>query len=614
MRSLQLYCLTVIFYLAGTWILFSQGDRCASIQPFCSGTTEYIFNNSNPGNSSVPSAESGPDYSCLETQSYPAWFYLQIGDSGTLNFEISQNVNHDGSGGTLDVDFIAWGPFSAEDKLCSNSSLSSRNIVGCSYSIDATENFNINNARKGEIYVVMITNFSLKPGFISLKQTNISDPNAGTTDCSIVSILGDDKKICGEKSIELEAQNVIANNFEWYIFDDVLNDFKIIPNQSSANLIVSEAGLYKIIVSGTGITDQVLIEFFDVPEAIKPFDLAVCSKEVSTIFDLTIVKNELTQNYANSLDTFKIDYYESSVNFENGIFIKNPIAFKGRNQQEIFAAITNQTSGCTSLPVSFKLLIQPMPVIVLNETTVLCIDLSGNLVTPVSFGQDLGVGYTYNWTPENDPDGDGVQNPNFNINEVPEESNISVLITDKISGCSSTFSTEIKVYSGPQEVSVQISGNDFDGGYVVRGTALGGTGDEATYEYRLDNGAWQLLSTFTSVPGGNHTISAREINGCGSAISHPFRLIGYPRFFTPNSDGYNDTWNVINDSEISITKVIIFDRYGKLLKQLDPTTGGWDGTYNSHDMPGDDYWFLLEYRDANTGMQNKFKGHFTLKR
>jgi len=614
MRSLQLYCLTVVFYLAGTWILFSQGDRCASIQPFCSGTSEFIFHNSNPGNSSVPSAESGPDYSCLESQSYPAWFYLQIGNSGTLNFEISQTVNSDGSGGTLDVDFIAWGPFAAEDNLCSNSSLSSRNIVGCSYSIEATENFNINNARGGEIYVVMITNFSLKPGFISLQQTNISDLNAGSTDCSIVSILGDDKKICGENSVELVAKNVIGNSFEWYIFDDVLNDFKIIPNQSSANLNVSEAGLYQIIVAGTGITDQVLIEFFDLPEAVKPSDLSGCSNETSAIFDLTIVKNELMQNYPNSLNTFKIDYYESSVNFENEISIENPIAFEGRSQQEILATITNLTSGCTSLPVSFKLIIQPVPVIILDETTILCVDFNGNIVAPISLGQDLGAGYTYVWTPANDPDGDGVQNVNFNIDEVPEESNISVLITDKISGCSSTFSTEIKVYSAPQEVTIQISGNDFDGGYVVKGTALGGNGDEATYEYRLDNGSWQLLPTFTSVPGGNHTISAREVNGCGSAISQSFRLIGYPRFFTPNSDGYNDTWNVINDSEISITKVLIFDRYGKLLKQLDPTASGWDGTYNSHGMPGDDYWFLLEYKDAESGVQKNFKGHFTLKR
>ena len=614
MSYLYINYLVFLFFMAGTGVLFSQGDRCASIQPFCSGTTEYIFPNSNPGNSSVTSAESGPNYSCLDTQSYPAWFYLQIGSSGTLNFEISQSVNPDGSGGTLDVDFIAWGPFTAEDNLCSNSSLSNGTMVGCSYSIDATESFNINNARSGEIYVVMIANFSLKPGFVSLQQTNISDLNAGTTDCSIVSILGDDKKICGESSVELVAKNVISNSFEWYLFDEVSNDFKIIPNQTSGNLNVSVGGLYQIIVAGTGITDEILIEFFDLPAAVKPLDLAGCSNETFAIFDLTIVENELIQNHINSGELFSIDYYESLINFENGLSIEDPVAFEGRHQQEILATITNQSSGCVSLPVEFKLIIQPKPVIDLEENTVLCIDFDRNLVAPYSLGQDLGPDYTYEWTPANDPDGDGTQNAIFEINEVPQQATYSVEITNKETGCSNIFSTEIKVFSPPQSVSVQISGSDFDDGYVVTGNAIGGIGDEATYEYKLDNDQWQMQPIFTRVTPGNHTIAAREINGCGSAISQPFRLIGYPRFFTPNFDSYNDIWNVVNDEEVSIRKVFIFDRYGKLLKQLDPTSGGWDGTYNSQLMPSDDYWFLLEYRDTKSGATREFKGHFTLKR
>ena len=36
-----------------------------------------------------------------------------------------------------------------------------------------------------------------------------------------------------------------------------------------------------------------------------------------------------------------------------------------------------------------------------------------------------------------------------------------------------------------------------------------------------------------------------------------------------------------------------------------------DGIFNSHLMQGDDYWFLLKYQDADSGIQNEFKGHFT---
>jgi gliding motility-associated-like protein len=57
-----------------------------------------------------------------------------------------------------------------------------------------------------------------------------------------------------------------------------------------------------------------------------------------------------------------------------------------------------------------------------------------------------------------------------------------------------------------------------------------------------------------------------------------------------------------------------FDRYGKLLKQLSPVIGsnGWDGTFNGEVLPSTDYWFKVEYKEANTNKE--FKAHFSLKR
>jgi gliding motility-associated-like protein len=82
---------------------------------------------------------------------------------------------------------------------------------------------------------------------------------------------------------------------------------------------------------------------------------------------------------------------------------------------------------------------------------------------------------------------------------------------------------------------------------------------------------------------------------------------------TPNQDGYHDTWNIIALGDIDPTaKIYIFDRYGKLLKQLSPTGSGWDGTYNGNPMPSTDYWFRVEYR-INDELR-EFKGHFTMKR
>ena len=57
----------------------------------------------------------------------------------------------------------------------------------------------------------------------------------------------------------------------------------------------------------------------------------------------------------------------------------------------------------------------------------------------------------------------------------------------------------------------------------------------------------------------------------------------------------------------------IYDRYGKLLKQLSTRGKGWDGTYLNQQMPASDYWFSLEYVD-NNGLTKKFGSHFSLKR
>jgi len=597
--------------------MYAQGDRCSGIQPFCAGTSLFVFPNSNAFSGDLAEAERGLDYRCLEFQPYPAWFFLKIKDSGDLNFRISQTVNSNGTGGNLDVDFIAWGPFNEGDELCGASSLSPSNIVGCSYLPSATENFLINNASTGQIYVVLITNYSEKPGFITLEQTNINQPNAGATDCSIVNILGDDRALCNSDPVKLTARNVDATRYEYYIFNDVINDFELLSDQVSPEFTVSTTGRYKVIAindnTGLRFDDEILVEYFDKPIAIKPDDLLGCSNEPTAIFDLSQVYSEITQDAQNLDLIFSLTFYSSETNFANKIAIEDPNSFEGVNQQEILATITNQESGCISNPVSFNLNIAPIPIIQLEQEIFLCVDLEGNLISAPSIGEDLGPEFIYNWGINNDPDGDGVQNPILSFEEKPSNTEISLEIINKLTGCSNNYNTKISYSSAPRDVSFNISGNDFEDGYVVSVIATAVEGTTSMYEYQLDNGTWQDQPDFTKVTPGLHTVSARDLNGCGMATSEAFRLIGFARFFTPNGDGFNDTWNVINAPEVSISKILIYDRYGKLLKQLNPLGKGWDGSFNGKIMPADDYWFVVDLKDQTTGTVSEFTGHFTLK-
>ncbi|OAZ04386.1 T9SS type B sorting domain-containing protein [Flavobacterium succinicans] len=138
---------------------------------------------------------------------------------------------------------------------------------------------------------------------------------------------------------------------------------------------------------------------------------------------------------------------------------------------------------------------------------------------------------------------------------------------------------------------------------------VSGQGD---YEYSLDDATGPFISSnvFENIPSGIHTIYVNDKNGCG-IVSKEVAVVGAPKYFTPNGDGYNDYWNVkgTNTAANSKSVIRIFDRYGKLLKQIFPNSNGWDGTFNGQPLPSDDYWYTVVLEDGR-----EIKGHFALKR
>lgn len=139
---------------------------------------------------------------------------------------------------------------------------------------------------------------------------------------------------------------------------------------------------------------------------------------------------------------------------------------------------------------------------------------------------------------------------------------------------------------------------------------------EGVYEYRLldDNNTiyapYQESNMFENVSPGIYTITVRDIeNNCGT-VQNVVSVIGFPKFFTPNNDGDNDTWQVLGISSMfqPNTNILIFNRFGKLIKQLNPLGEGWDGRFNGKKLPADDYWFAITLQDGRI-----FKNHFTLK-
>ncbi|AEM69544.1 hypothetical protein Murru_0490 [Allomuricauda ruestringensis DSM 13258] len=138
---------------------------------------------------------------------------------------------------------------------------------------------------------------------------------------------------------------------------------------------------------------------------------------------------------------------------------------------------------------------------------------------------------------------------------------------------------------------------------------------DGNYEYAINGGEFQDDPIFRDVPPGLNTVVINDKNGCGTSEPEEFLVVGYPKFFTPNSDGFHDNWTVYGVEELANPVVYIFDRYGKLLKQINVNVG-WDGTYNGRDMPSSDYWFRLEYERDDEGIlvAKSVRRHFSLVR
>ncbi|MCT8340748.1 T9SS type B sorting domain-containing protein [Flavobacteriaceae bacterium TK19130] len=326
--------------------------------------------------------------------------------------------------------------------------------------------------------------------------------------------------------------------------------------------------------------------------AVNPEDLTACDTnndgfETFSLAPLTtIILGE------NAAEDFTIGYYATE---EDRFLEQNPLPTSIENTQSpqtIYVSFTENETGCRDY-TDFKLLVTPTPEPYFEQDTYqYCL----NDMEPLKIKVRGGFA-NYEWNT-------GASGPNAAAIFVEEGGTYTVTVTNEY-GCSETISTSVSVsnIATIEEVSV----NDFtryDNSITV--TAIG----EGDYEYALDNETnYQDDPTFKPVETGIHRIYVRDKNGCG-VVSEEVLVLDYPNFFTPNNDGAHDTWYIRNIELFPATEIRIFNRYGRVLKNLPPNTEGWDGrNYDNILQPSDDYWFTLFLEDGRT-----IRGHFALKR
>jgi gliding motility-associated-like protein len=324
------------------------------------------------------------------------------------------------------------------------------------------------------------------------------------------------------------------------------------------------------------------------------------------LFNLSENSNAIKAQFPTG-QNLSVSYYRNLKDAQleqNEIIQSQPYRNETAFEQTLFVRVESDDNGeCFGFGPHLKLVVNPRPDFELDESVIYCLNLPPIMVSTFNPKGN----YTYQWKNES-----GMVVGNNSFLEISAAGNYSVIATS-IEGCES-FSKTIKAIPS---VIATISQNDItviddsENNSITINTSNLGIGD---YEFSFNDPYrdYQNEPYFQNITPGIHTIYVRDKNSCGIAPME-ISVIGYPKFFTPNNDGHNDTWNVLGVSEnfFQSATVYIFNRFGKLITEIDLYSNGWNGTFNGNHLPATDYWFSVELVDIKGNTRVK-KGHFSL--
>lgn len=400
--------------------------------------------------------------------------------------------------------------------------------------------------------------------------------------------IGDDRLIangnplCQGENLVVNATQTGATGYQWF------QNNVAIPGATNATYNVTTAGDYLVEIS-YGATCQttgtIKIEYADVL-IIDENTYTTCDADANqdgkTVFNLDTIKNQLFTNLPSNYIVSFFELPTSTTALPSNY--TNTIA----NSQTIYARVMNVQGCYTDFPVYLE--INTFDDIITDEELGLCENESITLNAGAGFSS-----YVWNTSPAQTTQTITIDTAGTYVVTLTNANNCSKTKTYTVtaSGIATIEDVIINDFQENNTATIEISS-----------TSLG------DYEFSLDGVNYQDSNIFNYLNAGEYTVYVQDKKGCG-IVFETFYILDFPKYFTPNNDGYNDTWFIKNLDKRNLENSIItvFDRYGKLMKQISGSSEGWNGTFNGNLLPSSDYWFEIKLTNGKS-----VKGHFTLKR
>jgi gliding motility-associated-like protein len=432
------------------------GEDCTSSIAFCT-EDNYLF----PASTNVTGYG---QVGCLYSTPNPAWYYMQVGNPGDIIISISSGY---------DVDFIAWGPYTSVDTYCSEITMGPctptscpnntsdpsfypyGDIVDCSYDAASSETVHILGAQTGQVYALLITNYSNEVTNISFQQTS----GSGTADCSIVAPpISSNSVVCVGNTLELYVTySQPGATYQWTGPNGWTSNQM---NPTRPNATTAMSGTYSMVVTIGGLTsDPVTTQVTVAPNVTPTFNAVGPYCQGASIPALpTTSTNGITGTWSPAINNNATTTYTFTPN-------------------------AGQCASTTTMQIVVNPL--PSPSINPNPATI----CAGGSIQLTASG-----GATYNWS-------NSSTSPSINVS--PASTTTYTVTVTSAEGCTASASRQVTVNPLPTVAATVDCGLGVGQG-VINVTSPTG----ANYQYSLNGGSFQSSPSFGNLANGSYTVVA----------------------------------------------------------------------------------------------------------